>query len=90
MSHPTVPARPAARHGWAPALAAVLTGLAVMVLVATLGLLAAGAAALPDGAFPRVVPRPVVTAVGGSVDITRRRRCVRRDASRPHRRSRCR
>ncbi|MFI2760380.1 streptophobe family protein [Streptomyces echinatus] len=70
MSHPTVPARSAARHGWAPALAAVLTGLAVMVLVATLGLLAAGAAALPGGAFPRVVAATVVTAVGGSVDIT--------------------
>ncbi|WP_251091966.1 streptophobe family protein [Streptomyces sp. Caat 7-52] len=70
MSPPTVPARPSARHGWAQAVAAVLTGLAVMVLVAALGLWAAGAADLPDGAFPRVVAATVVTAVGGSVRLS--------------------
>ncbi|WP_369368239.1 streptophobe family protein [Streptomyces sp. CG4] len=70
VSVPTVSARPAARHGWAQAVAAVLTGLAVMVLVAALGLWAAGAAELPDGAFPRVVAAALVTAVGGSVELS--------------------
>ncbi|WP_373310876.1 streptophobe family protein [Streptomyces alanosinicus] len=70
VSPPTVSARPVARHGWAPAVAAVLTGLAVMVLVAALGLWAAGAADLPDGAFPRVVAATLVTAVGGSVKLS--------------------
>lgn len=59
-----------ARHGWVEALAAVLTGLVAMAVVAALGLLAAGAADLPDNAFPRVVAAVVVMAVGGSVDIT--------------------
>ncbi|MEW2623196.1 streptophobe family protein [Streptomyces sp. NPDC048106] len=70
MSPVTVSARPAARHGWPEALAVVLTGLAVMVLVAAAGLWAAGAAGLPDGAFPRVLAATVVTAVGGSVRLT--------------------
>ncbi|MFJ5032279.1 streptophobe family protein [Streptomyces sp. NPDC088560] len=70
MSPPTAPARPAARHGWAQALGAVLTGLAVMALVAALGLWAAGAADLPDGAFPRVVVATQVTAVGGTVELS--------------------
>ncbi|MEV6114451.1 streptophobe family protein [Streptomyces sp. NPDC052109] len=70
MSAPTVSARPSAHHGWAQAVAAVLTGLAVMVLVAALGLWAAGAAGLPDGAFPRVVVAALVTAVGGSVRLS--------------------
>ncbi|MER8058466.1 MULTISPECIES: streptophobe family protein [unclassified Streptomyces] len=69
MSPLTVSARPAARHGWPQALAVVLTGLAVMVLVAAAGLWAAGAAGLPDGAFPRVLAATVVTAVGGSVRL---------------------
>ncbi|MEU0005519.1 streptophobe family protein [Streptomyces sp. NPDC006314] len=69
MSPPTVSERPVARHGWAQAVAAVLTGLAVMVLVAAPGLWAAGAADLPDGAFPRVVTATLVTAVGGSVEL---------------------
>lgn len=51
-------------------MATVLTGLAVMVLVAALGLWAAGAADLPDGAFPRVVAAALVAAVGGSVELT--------------------
>lgn len=70
VSPPTVSAWPAARHGWAQAVGAVLTGLAVMVLVAALGLWAAGAGGLPDGAFPRVVAATVVTAVGGSVRLS--------------------
>ncbi|MGW4566012.1 streptophobe family protein [Streptomyces sp. NPDC004561] len=69
MSPPTVTARPVARHGWAQAVATVLTGVAVMVLVAALGLWAAGATGLPAGAFPRVVVATVVTAVGGSVEL---------------------
>ncbi|MFI1171904.1 streptophobe family protein [Streptomyces melanogenes] len=40
-----------------------------MAVVAALGLLAAGAADLPDNAFPQVVAAVVVMAVGGSVDI---------------------
>ncbi|MGW2490914.1 streptophobe family protein [Streptomyces sp. NPDC001606] len=70
MSPPTVSARPVAPHGWVQGVAVVLTGLAVMVLVAALGLWAAGAADLPDGAFPRVVAATVVAAVGGSVDLS--------------------
>ncbi|MDX3452212.1 streptophobe family protein [Streptomyces sp. ME02-8801-2C] len=62
--------RAVSRHGWAQALAAVLTGLASMVLTAGLGLWAAGAGDLPDGAFPRVVAATVVTAVGGNVELT--------------------
>ncbi|OIJ93973.1 streptophobe family protein [Streptomyces monashensis] len=70
MSPPTAPERPVARHGWAQALGTVLTGLAVMALVAALGLWAAGAADLPDDAFPRVVVATLVTAVGGSVELS--------------------
>ncbi len=44
--------RTASRHGWAQALAAVLAALAAMFLTAGLGLWAAGAGDLPDGAFP--------------------------------------
>ncbi|MBC9727930.1 streptophobe family protein [Streptomyces sp. TRM68367] len=70
MSVRTVPDQAVARHGWVQALGAVLAGLAAMVLVAALGLWAAGAADLPDGAFPRVVVATVVTAVGGSIEMT--------------------
>ncbi|MFI1167489.1 streptophobe family protein [Streptomyces sp. NPDC020801] len=41
-----------------------------MGVVAALGLWAAGAADLPDNAFPRVVAATVVTAVGGSVELS--------------------
>lgn len=41
-----------------------------MGLVSALGLWAAGAADLPDGAFPRVVTATVVTAVGGTLKLT--------------------
>ncbi|MFD5472823.1 streptophobe family protein [Streptomyces sp. NPDC127105] len=41
-----------------------------MGAMAALGLWAAGAARLPGNAFPRVVAATVVTAVGGSVDLS--------------------
>ncbi len=41
-----------------------------MGAVAALGLWAAGAADLPDNAFPRVVVATVVTAVGGAVEMS--------------------
>lgn len=40
-----------------------------MGVTAALGLWAAGAADLPEGAFPRVVAATVVTAVGGTVEL---------------------
>ncbi|MFJ5281021.1 streptophobe family protein [Streptomyces parvulus] len=63
------PGRAAARHGWAQALGTVLAALAAMGVVAALGLWAAGAANLPDNAFPRVVVATVVTAVGGALEL---------------------
>lgn len=63
--------RPAvARHGWVQAVGAVLAALVSMGVVAALGLWAAGAADLPDNAFPRVVAATVVTAVGGTVELS--------------------
>ncbi|UXY25839.1 streptophobe family protein [Streptomyces sp. HUAS TT20] len=70
MSPRTAPDRPVARHGWVQALAVVLVALASMVVVAALGLWAAGAGDLPDGAFPRVVAATVVAAVGGAVEFS--------------------
>ncbi|WP_405876030.1 streptophobe family protein [Streptomyces sp. NBC_00005] len=68
---PRSPSAPAgARHGWVQALAAVLAPLIVMGVVAALGLWAAGAGDLPDGAFPRVVAATVVTAVGGTIELS--------------------
>ncbi|MDX2699675.1 hypothetical protein Sipo8835_05480 [Streptomyces ipomoeae] len=61
--------RTVTRHGWLQALGTVLAGLIVMVVVAALGLWAAGAADLPDNAFPRVVAATVVTAVGGTIEL---------------------
>ncbi|TLS45223.1 hypothetical protein FE633_15810 [Streptomyces montanus] len=61
--------RASPRDGWIDALATVLAALIVMAVVASLGLWAAGAADLPDGAFPRVVAATVVVAVGGSVEF---------------------
>ncbi len=58
-----------ARHGWVQALATVLAALISMLVVAALGLWAAGAADLPGGAFPRVVAATLVVAVGGSVEF---------------------
>ncbi|GGX36867.1 streptophobe family protein [Streptomyces lomondensis] len=62
--------RAVARHGWAHALATVLGGLLAMAVVAALGLWAAGAADLPDGAFAPVVAATMVTAVGGAVQLS--------------------
>ncbi|MFJ4979290.1 streptophobe family protein [Streptomyces coeruleorubidus] len=62
--------RAVARHGWAHALLTVLGGLLAMAAVAALGLWAAGAADLPDGAFAPVVLATVVTAVGGAVKLS--------------------
>ncbi|WP_280881653.1 streptophobe family protein [Streptomyces pseudovenezuelae] len=59
-----------ARHGWLQALAAVLAPILAMGVVAALGLWAAGAADLPDGALPRVVAATVVTAVGGTIELS--------------------
>ncbi|RDD91203.1 hypothetical protein DVZ84_02660 [Streptomyces parvulus] len=47
----------------------MLAALAAMGVVAALGLWAAGAANLPDNAFPRVVVATVVTAVGGALEL---------------------
>lgn len=54
---------------WLHALVTVVAGALVMWAVAALGLWAAGATDLPDGAFPRVVAAVVVDAVGGSVEL---------------------
>ncbi|UUU36368.1 streptophobe family protein [Streptomyces sp. CA-210063] len=66
----TVPERAVARHGWLQALVTVLAGLIAMMATAALGLWAAGAADLPDTAFPRVVAATVVTAVGGTIELS--------------------
>ncbi|GAA2293457.1 streptophobe family protein [Streptomyces atrovirens] len=70
MSSRTPSGRPAARHGWAQALATVLGAMAAMGAVAALGLWAAGATDLPGGSFPQVVAATVVTAVGGTVELS--------------------
>ncbi|MFR9799246.1 streptophobe family protein [Streptomyces sp. MS06] len=70
MSSPTASVRTSARHGWPQAVAAAVLGLLAMGATAALGLWAAGAADLPDGAFARVVAATVVTAVGGSVEVS--------------------
>ncbi|MGW0841598.1 streptophobe family protein [Streptomyces sp. NPDC002787] len=66
----TAPERAVARHGWLQALGTVLAGLLAMIVTASLGLWAAGAADLPDNAFPRVVAATVVTAVGGTIELS--------------------
>ncbi|CCK32631.1 hypothetical protein BN159_8253 [Streptomyces davaonensis JCM 4913] len=70
MSARTPSDQAVARHGWPQALIAVLAGLIAMGVVAALGLWAAGATDLPDNAFPRVVAATVVTAVGGTVEMS--------------------
>lgn len=55
---------------WAEALAAAVAPLVVMAVVAALGLWAAGAEALPEGAFPYVVAATVLLAVGVPLDLT--------------------
>ncbi|MFD5426681.1 streptophobe family protein [Streptomyces sp. NPDC127084] len=60
---------PAVR-GWAEALAAVLAGLVGMIVVAALGLWAAGGTGLPGNPFLRVVAAIVVMAAGGTVRLS--------------------
>ncbi|PWI13434.1 hypothetical protein DI272_04275 [Streptomyces sp. Act143] len=59
-----------APHGWVQAAVTVLSALLVMGATAALGLWAAGATDLPNGAFPRVVAATVVTAVGGTIELS--------------------
>ncbi|MGY1577676.1 streptophobe family protein [Streptomyces sp. MN13] len=59
-----------ALRGWVRALAVTLAGALAMAVVAALGLWAAGATDVPDGAYPKVVAATVVTAVGGSVELS--------------------
>ncbi|MFE9775187.1 streptophobe family protein [Streptomyces sp. NPDC005931] len=70
MSSRTSSGQAVARHGWAQALGTVLCALLAMGVPAALGLWAAGAADLPDGAFPKVLAATVVTAVGGTVELS--------------------
>lgn len=70
MSPHRPPDQGPARHGWVQAAVTTLAGLVAMGVVAALGLWAAGATDLPDGAFPRVVAATVVTAVGGTVELS--------------------
>lgn len=51
-------------------MATVLVALVAMAVAAGLGLWAAGASDLPDNAFPRVVAATVVTAVGGTIELS--------------------
>ncbi|GAA2594408.1 streptophobe family protein [Streptomyces lienomycini] len=67
---PGSPGRTPAGPGWAQALGTVLAGLVAMGAAAALGLWAAGAADLPDNAFPRVVVATLVTAVGGALEMS--------------------
>ncbi|MGW2404176.1 streptophobe family protein [Streptomyces sp. NPDC001739] len=61
---------PAAFRAWGQALGAAAAGLLTMIVVAALGLWAAGATDLPGGAFPSVVAAAVVVAAGGSIGLT--------------------
>ncbi|MFI2183967.1 streptophobe family protein [Streptomyces sioyaensis] len=73
----TGPPGPVPVHGappevraWAHALGTAVAGIVTMIVFATLGLWAAGAADLPGGAFPSVVAATVVVAAGGSVGLS--------------------
>lgn len=57
-------------RGWAQALGATVAALVTMIVVAAIGLWAAGATDLPGGAFPSVVAATVLVAVGGSVGLS--------------------
>ncbi|MDR6978964.1 hypothetical protein J2X68_005698 [Streptomyces sp. 3330] len=70
MSSHTPHDQAVSRHGWVRAVVVALSGLFAMGVVAALGLWAAGAADLPQGAFPRVVAATVVTGVGGTVELS--------------------
>ncbi|MGW7488288.1 streptophobe family protein [Streptomyces sp. NPDC054786] len=60
---------PPALRFWAQALGTAMAGIVTMIVVAALGLWAAGAADLPGGAFPSVVAATVLVAAGGSVGL---------------------
>ncbi|MEU9114024.1 streptophobe family protein [Streptomyces sp. NPDC048483] len=64
------PTSPGTLRVWREALAAAAAGIVAMYVVAALGLWAAGAGDLPGGAFPHVVAAAVVTAAGGSIELT--------------------
>ncbi|MFI0711149.1 streptophobe family protein [Streptomyces inhibens] len=64
------PGVPPAVRAWAEALGTAVAGIVTMIVVATLGLWAAGAADLPGGAFPSVVAAAVLIAAGGSVGLS--------------------
>ncbi|MFD9389963.1 streptophobe family protein [Streptomyces sp. NPDC060000] len=70
MSSHTPDDQAVSRHGWPRAVVVALAALVVMGVVAALGLWAAGAADLPQGAFPRVIAATVVTGVGGTVELS--------------------
>ncbi|MGC0333896.1 hypothetical protein RKD23_006886 [Streptomyces sp. SAI-170] len=70
MSPPTPSDQAVARHGWVQAGVAVLLATVAMGVTAALGLWAAGAADLPEGAFPRVTAATLVTAVGGTIELS--------------------
>ncbi|MFF3762816.1 streptophobe family protein [Streptomyces sp. NPDC001922] len=57
-------------RAWLDALVVVLAGAVTMLVVACLGLWAAGAPHLPGEAYPRVVVAMVVMAVGGEVQLS--------------------
>ncbi|MBN0043802.1 hypothetical protein JS756_06715 [Streptomyces actuosus] len=70
MSPSNPSGRTVAPHGWVQAVATALAGLVAMGVTAALGLWAAGAADLPGGGFAPVVAATVVTAVGGTVEVS--------------------
>ena len=70
MSPRTPSDQAVSRHGWVQAVVTVLAALIAMGVTATLGLWGAGAADLPEGAFPRVAAATVVTAVGGTIEFS--------------------
>lgn len=70
MSAHTPHEQAVSRHGWVRAAVVALAGLIVMGVVAALGLWAAGASDLPEGAYPRVIAATVVTSVGGTVELS--------------------
>ncbi|MFI1159542.1 streptophobe family protein [Streptomyces sioyaensis] len=61
---------PPEARAWGHALGTAVAGIVTMIVIATLGLWAAGAADLPGGAFPSVVAATVVVAAGGSVGLS--------------------
>ncbi|MEV5505350.1 streptophobe family protein [Streptomyces orinoci] len=57
-------------RAWGYALVTVVAALAAMVVTGALGLWAAGAGHLPSGAFPGVLAATLVSAVGGTLQLT--------------------